>query len=136
MQGTKRFAATWSVGLALAAVITHAAGPASAGRSILTNVDDGRSPTIEVGGTVEVRLTASRDHGLSYSWGVPVSSDATILARSQGSTTPSGGASAVFEANQPGTVTLTAQRNCRPSSDKACPTTLLPWEVKVTVTAS
>ncbi|MFE9577346.1 hypothetical protein ACFYO1_13230 [Nocardia sp. NPDC006044] len=133
MQGIKRFAAIWSAGLALATVIGLAAGPASAGRSVLTNADDGHSQVVEVGGSVEVRLNAYRDDGLSYSWAVPVSDDAAVLARTKGSTTPNGGATAVFHANEPGTVTITAQRNCRPSSDKTCPTSLTPWKVTITV---
>lgn len=133
MQGTKRFAATCGVGLALAAGITNAAGPASAGRIVLTSVDNGRSQVVDAGGVVEVQLSAYRERGLSYSWAVPVSSDTTILARTKGSTTPNGAVTAAFHADQPGTVTVTAQRRCRPGSGETCPTTLAPWEVTITV---
>lgn len=102
-------------------------------RIALTNADSGRSMTATLGDDIEVRLTGSRENGLTYTWSIPASSDPAVLLRTTGSTTPRGDASAVFHAEHPGTVTITAQRHCRPDPGRTCPLVVTPWKVAVEV---
>jgi hypothetical protein len=143
----KLSAAPWGVGLALVAVMTSAAAPAAAQgqashlqrapqatRIVLTNADNGRSVAASSGDNIEVRLTGHRDHGLTYTWSIPISSDSTVLRRTAGGTTPTGGASAVFHAERRGTATISAVRHCHPDPGHACPLVIVPWKATVTVT--
>ncbi|MFF8315378.1 hypothetical protein [Streptomyces lydicus] len=143
MVGTKWSAAPWGMALALVTV-TAAAAPAAAHgqasdrarpaqRIVLTNADTGRSVTARLGDDVEVRLTGYREHGLTYTWSTPASSNSTVLRRTAGGTSPSGDASAVFHAEHRGTATITAVRRCRPAPGHLCPLVVVPWKATVEV---
>ncbi|MFJ3203665.1 hypothetical protein [Streptomyces sp. NPDC086989] len=111
---------------------THAA-PANqlAQRIALTNPDNGRSVTAGPGDDIEVRLTASHENGLTWTWSTPTSSDSTVLRRTTGRTAPNGDAAATFHAEHDGTATITAQRRCRPDAGQVCPLVVTPWKVTV-----
>lgn len=143
MVGTKW--STASRGMAVALVtVTAAAAPTtahgqapdrapSAHRTVLTNADAGRTVTASPGDDVEVRLTAHRANGLTYTWGTPTSSDPAVLRRTSGSTTPSGAAAAVFHAEGGGTATVTAVPRCRADQDRVCPLVVVPWKARIEV---
>ncbi|MGH4034181.1 hypothetical protein ACQB60_35285 [Actinomycetota bacterium Odt1-20B] len=144
MKTSKYAAVPLAVGLALAAVTvsvpaaaqTHppSESPASAAtRVTLTNVDDGRNVILNTGDDVVVKLSSYRTNGLNYTWDVPASSVPLVLRRTAGSTTPDGGARAVFHAEGPGVSTITAVRHCRPDPGRTCPLVIVPWKVAVEV---
>ncbi|MFE4871996.1 hypothetical protein [Streptomyces sp. NPDC056682] len=101
-------------------------------RVALTNADNGRTVFAHTGDDIEVILTGHRDHGLNYTWSIPVS-DSTVLHRIKGVTTPRGDATGRFHAVKNGITTLSAQRHCRPDRGKLCPLVVVPWKVRVEV---
>jgi hypothetical protein len=115
-------------------VLTGTASVAvAAQRVVLTNADDGRSVAATPGDAIEVRLTGSRSHGLTYVWSIPTSSNPATLRRTAGSTTPTGGASAVFHAQHSGVATIQAERKCRADAGYACPMVVELWKATVAV---
>lgn len=102
-------------------------------RIILTNVDNGRTIPIGLGDDVEVRLTGIRDHGLTYTWSIPQSNGNEILRRISGGTTPTGGSSSVFHAENEGIATITDGRKCHPDSGRVCPLVITPWKIVIDV---
>ncbi|MFI9307391.1 hypothetical protein [Streptomyces triculaminicus] len=142
MVGTKWSAVPWGVGAALVIVVASAAAPVAAHspashrlaeRIVLMNPDNGRPVPASLGDDIEVRLTSYRKNGLNYTWGIPQSSDSTVLQRTAGATTPDGGASAVFHAEHAGKATISAHRSCRPDPGRVCPLVVVPWKATVTV---
>ncbi|MFD9892927.1 hypothetical protein ACFWY9_26575 [Amycolatopsis sp. NPDC059027] len=132
---TTKYAAA-AAGLALIASTVATATPAIAGQSgrvVLTNTDNGRSVRANIGDTIAVRLTGYRDQGLTYSWGIPQTSEPQALGRTTGTTTPGGGASATFHAAGEGTVTISAVRTCRPDAGRVCPHVVTPWKATATI---
>ncbi|MCF3106306.1 hypothetical protein IPZ58_32760 [Streptomyces roseoverticillatus] len=120
--------------MACAATPAAADGPASpqpAKRMVLTNADDGQSVTVDVGDDTEVRLTAYRERGLTYTWAIPQSSDSAVLRRTSRGTTPAGGSTATFHVQRSGTATITAHRHCHPDRDRVCPLVVAPWKATV-----
>ncbi|MGI5340862.1 hypothetical protein ACQEVS_27405 [Streptomyces sp. CA-181903] len=143
MVGTKWSAVPWGMALTLVTAVTAVAAPAAAhGRApdrarpsqrvVLMNADTGPR-TVKLGDEVEVRLTGHREHGLTYSWSIPVSSDSTVLPGTAGSETPSGNASAVFPAEHRGTATITAQQHCRADPGHFCSHRIEQWTATVEV---
>ncbi|MFD9789349.1 hypothetical protein ACFWXK_00190 [Streptomyces sp. NPDC059070] len=106
---------------------------AAAARIPLTNVDEGRTVTVRPGDDVEVRLTAYRGDGFTYSWEVPQSSAPGVLRSTAGGVTPAGNATAVFHAQGVGSATITAVRHCRPDPGRTCPFAVVPWKVTADV---
>ncbi|MFI8928855.1 hypothetical protein ACIG3E_14410 [Streptomyces sp. NPDC053474] len=134
MKTSKYAAVPLAVGLALAAASPAAASPAAAAtRVTLTNADDGRNVILDLGDDVEVRLSSYRANGLTYTWSIPVSSVPLVLRRTSGSTTPNGGAQAVFHAESPGVSTITAVRHCRADPGRTCPLVVVPWKITAEV---
>ncbi|AOR34142.1 hypothetical protein BFF78_26590 [Streptomyces fodineus] len=127
-----------TLGLALTAtVITTAASAAPhsalAGRLVLTNSDNGHSVARSVGDDTEIRLKASRERGLTYTWTMPSTRDAHVLTRTVGGTTPAGDAYAILHAESPGTSTISAVRQCHPDPGHKCPRAIAPWKVTIKV---
>lgn len=125
---------------ALVTTLAAVAAPATAHgqashrtRATLTNADDGRSLIAHPGDDVQIRLTGVRESGLTYSWSVPQSSDSAVVRRTNGSTTPSGDATAAFRAEHDGAVTITATRRCHADPGHVCPSVVTPWKVTVSV---
>ncbi|MFE2416942.1 hypothetical protein [Streptomyces hokutonensis] len=145
MGATKWSTVLGTAGLALAAVTVSATATAPAAaqdrasdarlaqRVVLTNVDSGRAVAASAGDDVEVRLTGYREGGLTYTWSVPAADDSTVLRGTGGTTTPSGGASAVLHADHSGVATVSAQRRCVPGPGRVCPQVITPWKVTVEV---
>ncbi|MVU81941.1 hypothetical protein GPX89_32475 [Nocardia sp. ET3-3] len=119
--------------LALTLTSMAVSAPASAQHIALTNSDDGRSVTASLGDDIEVRLTSFHENGLTYTWQPPVSSDSTVLSRTASRTAPNGDASAVLQAENDGTTTITAQPQCRPDKGRECPSVAKQWKVTVQV---
>ncbi|UQI45245.1 hypothetical protein M1P56_13250 [Streptomyces sp. HU2014] len=121
----------------LAAVLALTAGSASAEapakRVVLTNADAGRPLKVSPGTEIEVRLARYYDKPRTYTWDVPQTSDAVVLRRAEGRTTPEGSASAVFHAKNEGVATISVTRKCRPDSGHICPLIIVPWKAKVEV---
>ncbi|MFB9927967.1 hypothetical protein ACFORO_19890 [Amycolatopsis halotolerans] len=132
---TTKYAAVAATGLALiaSAVATTPAAAEPSGRIVLTNTENGRSVHAKIGDTIEVRLTGYRDSGVTYSWSIPQSAEPQVLHRVAGAAKPDGGASAVFHAEQEGTVTLSAARACYPGAGHGCPHVVTPWKATATV---
>ncbi|MFG2606828.1 hypothetical protein ACGFT2_25240 [Streptomyces sp. NPDC048514] len=84
------------------------------------------------GDDIEVTLTGYRDHGLTYSWSIPVS-DSAVLRRTAGSTTATGNATARFHVERDGIAAISAARHCRPGAGRLCPLVVTPWKVRVEV---
>lgn len=138
MGTTKWSTALGATGLALAAITTTVATPASAhalraGRMVLTNVDNGRTVAASVGGDVEVRLTHYREHGLTYTWTAVSASDSAVLGHRSDVTNPAGDASAVYRAAAAGTATVSAQRHCVPDPGNLCPLIVETWKATIQV---
>lgn len=137
--GTKKWStALGAAGLALAAITTTVATPASAhalraGRMVLTNVDNGRTVAASVGGDVEVRLTHYRERGLTYTWTAVSASDSAVLGHRSDVTNPAGDASAVYRAAAAGTATVSAQRHCVPDPGNLCPLIVETWKATIQV---
>ncbi len=104
-----------------------------AGRTVLTNIDSGRAMAVQVGDDVEIRLSAYRQDGLTYTWEIPRSSASDVLHATAGRTTPNGDATAVLTAESEGTATVSAVRSCRPDPSVSCPLLIAPWKVTVEV---
>ncbi|MER6030299.1 hypothetical protein [Streptomyces sp. NPDC001851] len=126
------------LGLAVTtAVVTTAASAAShsalAGRLVLTNADNGRSVARSVGDDTEIRLTAYRERGLTYTWGIPDAAGPRVLGRTVAGVRPTGDAYAVLHADGPGTSTVSAARKCHADPGYACPRTLAPWKATLRV---
>ncbi|MCF2526127.1 hypothetical protein [Yinghuangia soli] len=126
-------------GLSLAAAVVFSVGvgaytPASAATVTLTNADSGKTVLVPVGDTVKVTLTPKQAQGLKWTWRVPSASDSGVLERTAGSTSPNGGATAVFKVQEPGTSAITAQGVCKPvASGAECPSTTRTWKVSIEV---
>jgi hypothetical protein len=131
----------WAVALAAAltalatvpAAASATAQTPTAGRMVLTNADNDREVTLAVGNDLEVRLTATRGNGLTWSWSTPLSSPPDGLRRTGGSVTPGGDARAVFHAEHAGANTISADRRCRPNPGRICPGVVALWKVTVDV---
>ncbi|MEU2713444.1 hypothetical protein [Streptomyces sp. NPDC007205] len=126
------------LGLAVtAAMVTTAASAAPhsalAGRLVLTNADNGRSVARSVGDDTEIRLTAYRERGLTYTWGMPNAGGARVLGRTVAGMRPTGDAYAVLHAESPGTGTISVVRKCHADPGYACPRTLAPWKATLRV---
>ncbi|MFI6406072.1 hypothetical protein [Streptomyces sp. NPDC050548] len=138
MGATKWSTILGAAGLAFAAVTASATARAVADvrlaqRVVLTNVDADRTVTANAGDDIEVRLTGYRKGGLTYVWSVPAADDSPVLTSTGGTTTPSGGATAVLHADHTGVATVSAQRRCVPDPGRACPQVVTPWKVTVEV---
>ncbi|MFF4531342.1 hypothetical protein ACFY1P_18950 [Streptomyces sp. NPDC001407] len=118
--------------LAVCAPVSEATPSVRAGRVTLTNADNGHPVTVHTGDDVQVNLTGSHEAGLTYSWSVPVS-DAAVLHRTAGSTTPRGDTTARFHAERAGIAVLSAQRHCHADQGHLCPLVIAPWKVRVEV---
>ncbi|WP_369389369.1 hypothetical protein AB5J72_18495 [Streptomyces sp. CG1] len=120
-----------------ATLVTPAASAAPhsgrADRPALTNSDNGRTVTRSVGDDTGIRLKATREQGLTYTWSMPSTRDAHVLTRTISGTTPAGDAYAVLHAESPGTSTITAVRQCRPDPGYKCPRAIAPWKVTIKV---
>ncbi|MEU4926037.1 hypothetical protein AB0G54_05960 [Streptomyces yokosukanensis] len=135
-------AVTYATGLTLglavtATLVTTAASAAPhsalANRVVLTAADNGHSVTRSVGDDTEIRLKASHERGLTYTWSMPSARDAHVLARTVGGITPTGDAYALVHAATPGTTTVSAVRHCRPDPGFMCPRTVTPWKATIEV---
>jgi hypothetical protein len=135
-------AAKYATGLTLGLMVTitlvtpaASAAPHSAGadRLVLTDSDNGRSVARSVGDDTEIRLKASRERGLTYTWSMPSPRDAHVLTRTIGGTTPAGDAYAVLHAKSPGTSTVSAVRQCHPDPGYKCPYAIAPWKATIKV---
>ncbi|MFJ5030999.1 hypothetical protein ACIQB5_23315 [Streptomyces sp. NPDC088560] len=135
-------AAKYATGLTLglmvtATLVTPAASAAPhsarADRLVLTDSDNGRSVARSVGDDTEIRLKASRERGLTYTWSMPSTRDAHVLTRTVSGMTPAGDAYAVVHADGPGTSTVTAVRQCHAGPGHACPRAIAPWKVTIEV---
>ncbi|MFE9452190.1 hypothetical protein [Streptomyces sp. NPDC006739] len=135
-------AAKFATGLALGLAVTTtmvttpaSAAPrsAAADRVVLTNADSGHSVARSVGDDTEIRLTAYRADGLTYTWSMPAAGDSRVLGRTVGGTAPTGDAYAVLHAERPGTSTVSALRRCRPDPGRLCPMVVVPWKATIEV---
>ncbi|OIJ98672.1 hypothetical protein BIV25_11530 [Streptomyces sp. MUSC 14] len=120
-----------------ATLVTPAASAAPhsarADRLVLTDSDNGQSVARSVGDDTEIRLKASRERGLTYTWSMPSTRDAHGLTRTVSGTTPAGDAYAVVHADGPGTSTITAVRQCHAGPGHTCPRAVTPWKVTIKV---
>ncbi|MFF7730840.1 hypothetical protein [Streptomyces sp. NPDC008001] len=101
-------------------------------RVALTNADNGRTVAAHTGDDIEVTLTGSRENGLTYSWSIPVS-DSTVLHRTAGRKSPTGGATARFRVVKDGIAAISAAKHCRSGGGRLCPLVVTPWKVRVEV---
>ncbi|GHI07504.1 hypothetical protein AQI88_20045 [Streptomyces cellostaticus] len=133
-----KYATGLMLGLAVTATMvttTASAAPHSAlaDHLVLTNSDDGRSVVRSVGEDSEVRLTAYRERGLTYTWSMPTATNARVLGRTVGGTRPAGDAYAVLHADSPGTSTVSAVRQCHADPGHVCPRAIAPWKATIEV---
>lgn len=137
MKATK-YATGLTLGLMVTATLVTPAASAAphsarADRLVLTDSDNGRSVARSVGDDTEIRLKASRERGLTYTWSIPSTRDAHVLTRTVSGTTPAGDAYAVVHANDPGTSTITAVRQCHADPGYKCPHAITPWKATIKV---
>ncbi|GHD99267.1 hypothetical protein [Streptomyces alanosinicus] len=133
-----KYATGLTLGLAVtAALVTTAASAAPHSGlddpHVLTDSDNGQSVARSVGDDTMIRLKASREGGLTYTWSMPSSGDAHVLSRTIGGTTPAGDAYAVLHAESPGTSTISAVRQCRADPGHKCPRAIAPWKATIKV---
>ncbi|WP_405969458.1 hypothetical protein OG496_03120 [Streptomyces sp. NBC_00988] len=139
MGATKWSTAFGAAGLVLVAVAASATAQGRtphahlAGRVVLTNTDNGRTVPASSGGDVEIRLTHSRERGLTYTWTAPESGNSAVLAHASDATYPSGDATAVFHSASAGAATISAQRHCVPDPGNLCPLLVETWKVTIEV---
>lgn len=93
----------------------------SLGAITLTNADNGHTVPVRVGDEVRVRLTGSRDQGITWVWSEPVASVPANLQRTGGGTAPNGDVTAVFRATGYGTSAITTIRRCISTPGHKCP---------------
>jgi len=98
---------------------------------VVTQADQGRTVTLGVGQTLEVRLSG----GGSQQWSAPRSADVNVLEGTGSSADPTrGDAAATFVARTAGSTRVSSQARPICAAGQACPDFVRLWTITVDVT--
>ncbi|MGW1051102.1 hypothetical protein [Streptomyces sp. NPDC002521] len=133
-----KYATGLTLGLAVTATLVTTAASAAPHSAppdphVLTESDNGHIVARSVGDDTVIRLKATRDQGMTYTWSMPSAGDAHVLTRTVGGTKAAGDSYAVLHAQNPGTSTVSAVRQCHPDPGHKCPRVIAPWTATIKV---